>query len=316
MTQLLPMEEVKALHPTLFDRAYTDANPPIRMPEEHYMGVMTLDALMNCRGGGGGIAAAAFATEAQGATSSMGQQHFALTAGVGESQLFSGAAGQQQSMERQARMVAMAAAAILLTQMQQGDEQCPRLKLVGRHPAGRPMRSLSDGNLRSVPAGLAALVDAEADEDSQRRRTRSDESLGDATGADMKAVPDKMLSKTKDDDDLGHDDSNDDEEPKNKKPKKEPKSIDEEPKEKRKKDKRKDPETPQEPRPKAKAARTTPQSVAKEKWLRKPCIGFEHTREQVMCRSGKGGPGSTLAMKFADYGGKKKALVYEKEDKP
>ena len=49
MTELLPMEEVKALHPTLFNRAYTDANPPIRMPEEHYMGVTTLDALMSCR---------------------------------------------------------------------------------------------------------------------------------------------------------------------------------------------------------------------------------------------------------------------------
>ena len=92
MTELLPMEEVKAIHPTLFNRAYTDANPPIRMPEEHYMGVTTLDALMNCRGGGGGIAAAAFATQAQGATSWMGQQPFALTAGAGESQLFSGAA--------------------------------------------------------------------------------------------------------------------------------------------------------------------------------------------------------------------------------
>ena len=76
-----------------------------------------------------------------------------------------------------------------------------------------------------------------------------------------------------------------------------------------KKDKRKDLETPKEPRPKAKAAKTTPQSVAKEKWQRKPCIGFEHTRKQVMCKSGKGGPGSTLAMKFADYGGKQKALV-------
>ena len=308
MTKLLPMEEVKALHPTMFNRAYTEANPPIRMPEEHYMGVMTLNAVMNCRGGGGGIAAARFATEAQGATAWMGQQPFALTAGAGESQLFSGAGmGQQQSMERQAHMVAMAAAAMLRTRMQQEEEQCPGLRLLGKHPAGRPMRSLSEGNLRSAPTGLSALLDAEAAEDSQRRRTRSEESLaasGDAAGADMKAVMDKMRSRTKDEDDLGDDDSSDDEEPKKKKPKKEPKPTDEEPKEKRKKDKRKDPETP---RPKA--AKTTPQSVAKAKWPRKPCIGFEHTRKQVMCKSGKGGPRSTLAMKFADYGGKQKALV-------
>ena len=29
-----------------------------------------------------------------------------------------------------------------------------------------------------------------------------------------------------------------------------------------------------------------------------------------MCRSGKGGPGSTLAMKFADYGGKQAAEAW------
>ena len=107
---------------------------------------------------------------------------------------------QQQSMERQAHMVAMAAAAILRTQMQQEEGQCPGLRLLGKHPAGRPMRSLSDGNLRSVPAGLTVLVDAEAVEDSQRRRTRSEESLGassDATGTDMKTVLDKMLSTKK-----------------------------------------------------------------------------------------------------------------------
>ena len=146
MTKLLPMEEVKALHPTMFNRAYTEGNPPIRVPEEHYMGIINLDCLMHCRGGsGGGIAASAFATEAQGATAWVGQQPFALTAGVGESQLFSGSVGQQQSMERQARMVAMVAAQMLRTQMQQDEQQCPGLRLVGKHPAGRPMRSLSDG---------------------------------------------------------------------------------------------------------------------------------------------------------------------------
>ena len=120
----------------------------------------------------------------------------------------------------------------------------------------------------------------------------------------MKAVLDNMLSKTKGEYGLGHDDISDDEEPNKNNPKKVPKPTDDEPKEKGKQDKRNDPETP---RPKA--AKTTPQSVAKAQWPRKPCIGFEHTRKQVMCRSDKGGSGSTLAMKFADYGGKQKALV-------
>ena len=115
---------------------------------------------------------------------------------------------------------------------------------------------------------------------------------------------DKMLSRTKDEDSVGDDDNSDNEEPKKKKEKKDPKPTDEEPKKKRNTDKKKDPETP---RPKA--ARQTPKSGVKAKWPRKPCIGFEHTRKLVMCRSGKGGPGSTLATKFADYGGNQKAFV-------
>ena len=158
---------------------------------------------MKCRGGGRGIAAAAFATESQGATPWMGQQPLALTAGVGESQLFSGAAsemGQQQCMQRQAHMVAMAASAILRTQMQQEQEQCPGLTLLGKHPAGRPMRNLSEGNLRSVPAGLPALLDSEAAEDSQRRRSRSEESLGasgDAAGTELDVVVQRLFSWTR-----------------------------------------------------------------------------------------------------------------------
>ena len=84
------------------------------------------------------------------------------------------------------------------------------------------------------------MLDSEAAEDSQRRRTRSEESLGasgDAAGTDIQAVMDKMLSRTKDEDDVGDDDSSDDEEPKKKKENKDPKPTDEEPKKKRKTDK-------------------------------------------------------------------------------
>ena len=84
---------------------------------------------------------------------------------------------------------------------------------------------------------------------------------------------------------------------------------DEEPKKKKdKKDKKKDPGTPR-PKVAMKKANATPKSGVKATWPRKPCIGWEYTRKQVMCRSGKGGSGSTLAMKFADYGGKHKAFV-------
>jgi len=42
-------------------------------------------------------------------------------------------------------------------------------------------------------------------------------------------------------------------------------------------------------------------------WKHKPIIGFEKSRKQVMCRSGKCGPGSCYAIKFAGNGGEKGA---------
>ena len=84
-----------------------------------------------------------------------------------------------------------------------------------------------------------------------------------------------LLSRTKDEDDVGDDDSSDDEEPNNNKEHKDPKPTDEEPNKHRNTDNNKDPETP---RPKA--ARQAPKIGVKAKWPRKPCIGFENTRNK------------------------------------
>ena len=51
----------------------------------------------------------------------------------------------------------------------------------------------------------------------------------------------------------------------------------------------------------------TPTKAADVVWKHKPIIGFEKSRKQVMCRSGKCGAGSTYAIKFAGNGGEKVA---------
>ena len=57
---------------------------------------------------------------------------------------------------------------------------------------------------------------------------------------------------------------------------------------------------------------TPKKKLAEEKlkpsnWTRQPVIAWERSRNQVMCRTGKTGPGGTLAFKFADHGGEKRA---------
>ena len=42
-------------------------------------------------------------------------------------------------------------------------------------------------------------------------------------------------------------------------------------------------------------------------WPRRPRIGWERSRDQVMCRSGKSGAGSTKKITFQEAGGEKKA---------
>ena len=58
---------------------------------------------------------------------------------------------------------------------------------------------------------------------------------------------------------------------------------------------------------KGKQAKASPKSETKKTLPTKPNIGYEYSRKEVMCISGKGGPGSTVAMKIADLGGRKKA---------
>ena len=55
-------------------------------------------------------------------------------------------------------------------------------------------------------------------------------------------------------------------------------------------------------------------------WPKEPFIGWERSRHQVMCRSGRSGPGTTVAIKFEGNGGAdgawakaKKWLAVEKQ---
>ena len=52
---------------------------------------------------------------------------------------------------------------------------------------------------------------------------------------------------------------------------------------------------------------TTPKAVVKATWPRCPTIGWETSRSQVMCRTGRGGPGSSYKITFAEAGSAKKA---------
>ena len=45
----------------------------------------------------------------------------------------------------------------------------------------------------------------------------------------------------------------------------------------------------------------------KAAWLNKPSIGWENSRRQCMCRTGKGGPGSSTRILLKEAGGPKNA---------
>ena len=72
--------------------------------------------------------------------------------------------------------------------------------------------------------------------------------------------------------------------------------------------------TPTTSRKKTKIAKTTAKKLVKAKadskkdaWPRKPSIGWETSRNQVMCRTGKGGKGSSFRIQFSEAGSAKKA---------
>ena len=46
----------------------------------------------------------------------------------------------------------------------------------------------------------------------------------------------------------------------------------------------------------------------KTPWPEPPSIGWERSRKQIMCRTGKGGPGSSYRIPFEGHGGPKGAL--------
>ena len=85
------------------------------------------------------------------------------------------------------------------------NDTCRGWTAIWKHSARRPMRALSETNLRSTHEGPPALKDAEV---TQLRRRRSEESRGtsaggDASGTDINMVMANRLSKTHDQDGAG-----------------------------------------------------------------------------------------------------------------
>ena len=62
------------------------------------------------------------------------------------------------------------------------------------------------------------------------------------------------------------------------------------------------------PKKAAKAKKTTPKKAEKKP----PSFSVEHSRKQVMCRTGGEGPGSTYRISFDECGGKAKAIAKAK----
>ena len=133
------------------------------------------------------------------------------------------------------------------------------------------------------------------------------------------AVSAAMLARKKrtaaDDDDDDDDDESDDEAEDDAPPKRKRKSV---PLRTPSKSMKKGMATPMKGKAKAKAAtpmngkakaKASPKAKASTKegtWLNEPSIGWERSRRQVMCRTGKSGKDTTLGMKFDDFGGPQK----------
>ena len=300
LEELPSIEELPTLHPALYAAAYTSGKPPKKITGDDNSAIMALDTLMKCRGGGG-------YGRCDPPTALVGQHPVqALQHGLQAQQLPLG----QQPLEAMAQMMAL-----MMQQAMMGQPaQEPSITLLSQQPAGRPMRSLGNGipnasmrshihpdNTRSSGGRVPPLHDQGHDDVRSSGGTvppLHDQGHGDVRD-DVEAVALRMAKRKtdKDDGDKGLEGGSDDEEAKPT------------PKKKGKKKKKK-----------KTAAQATPAKVNPKKsrgggsdsWPAKPCFSIERSRKQVMCRTGKGGPGSSHPIVWSESGGEKGAIAKAK----
>ena len=299
LEELPSIEELPTLHPALYAAAYTSGKPPKKITGDDNSAIMALDTPMKCRGGGG-------YGRCDPPTALVGQHPVqALQHGLQAQQLPLG----QQPLEAMAQMMAL-----MMQQARMGQPaQEPSITVLSQQPHGRPMRSLGNGipnasmrshyihpdNTRSSGGRVPPLHDQGHDDVRSSGGTvppLHDQGHGDVRD-DVEAVALRMAKRKtdKDDGDKGLEGGSDDEEAKPT------------PKKKGKKKKKT-------------AAQATPAKVNPKKsrgggsdsWPAKPCFSIERSRKQVMCRTGKGGPGSSHPIVWSESGGEKGAIAKAK----
>ena len=275
--------EYQELYPDQFLAAFPDELPAL-LPPEDVSQIEYIDGMLRCRGSIGGAGHDQLALITPQLTPQPSQDH------------------QQARLLTQMVMQQFQA---MMAQQSRAGEDIPGLQIFppnGPNPhtrtAGRPMRSMSHGALDDPGRPL---------ENSAQSRACAAETLAlpsnDADGVD--AVSAAMLARPRtaaDGDDEDDDDDSDPEDaaPPTKRLRKIYAAV-----------------TPMKSMPKGKATPKKKGKAAPKKspkpaagpaeWLKPPRIGWEKSRRQVMCRTGKVGPNTNLGITFDEAGGPRAA---------
>jgi len=291
------MADLRTSHPLVYDKAYA-RNPPVPMPDADLAEIMMLDAMMSCRGG-------SVLPDTQIRQPPQLQQHALMQ--LPSPQL------QQQLQQLQQLLMSHSTAA--------APQECELF--YPQQGRGRPMRSLSDGQLAAEirraasiyaePAGGVGTphkgvqnVDAVSEGGTPNhgalaeRRDITGSAKKEETGVidDIDKVAAAMLKRKSDcAENVDSESNSDDDRPVMKKPAAASHK-------KRASHKKKLSPAPKKDPPKKFVA-----LAVEDVWKTKPKMSMERTRGQVMCRTGKVGRGSTHAIPFKGNGGEKGALA-------
>ncbi len=296
--------ELKHTHPLVYNNAYTSTSPPHKLKDSELVEIVFLDNMMTCRGSLA-LRKAEFAAVVP-HQALMQQQAIQMNPFL-----------QQMQQMQQMRQMKQALAFFNAGGVQNAGGHVPGLQIFppsNRTP--RPMRGMSFGGDGSAGARAFAggggshpppLTDGSEDGEGGSHRATGDPrrdakrnaedeiekvkrkmlGRGAKTAAAEKAMSD-IVSDTEDGDSVD--------------------STAKKTKRKHAKEKKSTCETPAvKKRP---AAALTPKkltSAGSDDWVRKPSVSYEHSREQVMCRTGKIGPKSTYRITYKDAGSKQLA---------
>jgi hypothetical protein len=255
----------------MYAAAYNDAHPPCALPEADINEIKFIDHLMTCRGGGSGVMDLAM----QPLQPAMDQQ-----------------------MQSMAMLMNNMFAGMRVAQQHPGyGQQVPIHFLTPPRKSARTLALENAADASTIPpVGLSSdAAAAVRDATSKESALKSEPPSTDARDA-MAIVAKRMMERTKDGDskDDGEDDEEDDSDDL---------SSDNGPKGTKTKVKKKPAAAT--PLKVKKPTRSTKRDV--EVWPNPPSVSWEKSRLQVMCRTGKAGPGTTMRITFAEAGSAKKA---------